>query len=854
MRRLHSLSLLLLLTGCTDLPAVPTGVCGNKVLEPGESCDTFPEQGENTRCGDPEGEHACRYVCTEGAVCPLGWGCGSDGLCRRPQGRFADEPVVSSFRSEFLEIGDPDGDGLPDLLGLDRNRIHVLFQTEPRRFDAEYLQETRIPIGQPFVGQVDSDGRTDVVVPTVLGLLVLLGQEDRTLLSRLYDTPIVAGGSEVSNVRVFSIQDRYSPFQLEQLIITANGAIQVGDARDDRYELLPPWLDPADLPEEIASAPLPGDPSRNTFALWDRSGPEIALFRVEGMLPALHRARLLATLQAPGEIDSGVFFTDVDGDGAIDIVAGVDDPEEPVTVAFAGTSTPAGSGFAPFCNLRFEIFTNVTGRFDPIGDALLATGDFDGDGLADFVFGSGVLVSGGGPAPGCGLATRHYTVAAINLSTPWTDADLGDFNGDGSLDLIAAGDLRQFDVLLGSGTGGFARRTILLDDVPVRIEAGEFDGDFVDDIAVVTEPDGAPGDLVSLVFGDPSGVFSKPRPVGRFGELVDMHPVQWSLDAESLDRIGDLLLTSRSFDAETDLSVAIAFGSTSRQMFAPLTFNDAVSPSPIAAVGGHFCNCDEADCDDVPDLLTVNRSLVETEVWLAAGRSGDPPGRLEPTLGRPLDRALASSFGFACAVWGSADVDKDGKDEVFGVDNPRGSCGVPASGPSKLLIADAEPSPACGGPPEVRVESLEEGAFTGAARMRFEDLDADADLDLLLVFSGDRGAGAGLLILWNDGAVGLRTTVIDPPQGTRLVDADSLQLDTDPAPELVILARTEGSGRGGLYFADATEGAYGPWERFRRTGGRQTALGATDIDGDGVEDLVLVDGERAQVLWGEGIP
>src|ERR1700722_5978533 len=85
-----------LLADCSNLPAIAADTCGNAVIDPGEDCDSFPV-APGTSCrppGSPVGE--CRLDCTAGAgnVCPSGWGCGVDGICREPSGEFTRQSQV----------------------------------------------------------------------------------------------------------------------------------------------------------------------------------------------------------------------------------------------------------------------------------------------------------------------------------------------------------------------------------------------------------------------------------------------------------------------------------------------------------------------------------------------------------------------------------------------------------------------------------------------------------------------------------------------------------------------------------------------------------------------------------------
>ncbi len=833
---------LLLLLGCTDLPPVARGVCGNAVLETGELCDTFTDHAGESGCGAPDSAHACAFVC-DAAECPPGWSCGSDDLCRLPDARFDPVPGLWSFRSIDATIADADGDGLPDLIGNDRSRFSVLFQTAPRRFDQDFLLETRIPIGAPYFGDLDGDARADVVVPTILGLLVLLEQDDRTLLSRVYDTTIgIAGGPAL---RFIVTGERDSPLTENDVAIAVGNALTSIDADAGVLTVMPPWLDGRDLPARIPFGRIPATDTRSTFALWNEGGRQIALYRIEGSTRRDRRPALRLTVSVPDPLGSTIALTDADGDGVLDLLAAVGHPESPVAVALGTTSSVTGDlGFAPFCDLRFELLDVPTNRWLPVDAPLLGAGDFDGDGLADYVFDVGVLTSNG-VAPTCGTPIRTARLSAVTLFQRWKEVETGDFNGDGRLDFAAASDERQLDVYFGSGTGGFARRTVLLDRAPTLLRAGDFDGDFVDDIAFVgDEPSGA---LLSVIFGDAGSELSEPRAIGRFPAITDVVTAQWAFDLEALDVVSDLLITSHGVDSP-DTSVAIAFGSTSRQMFAPYVFPGSDTGVPVAAIVGDFCNCEVPGCVEQKDLAAISRTTIppKTELWIARGVAGDPPGRLDP-LEAAIDIPLgtASRFDLTCSIWAVADVDGDGRDEIFGLDNIGARCADASQGPSRMLVIDPDAT-ACGGAFSAEARTIEEDQYTGATRIRPRDLDADGDLDLLLTFAGRERAGAGVVILWNDGGrIGDRVTTVEAPAGTTPVDTDALQLDTDPELELVLRTSDE-SGRSSVWFIDDGEP-----QLFQKIMAAPGAVTAGDLDLDGLDDIVLTFGARASVYWGQ---
>ena len=67
-------------SGCGLSPIEPF-VCGNGVVEPEnhEDCDR-----DSSSCGSKLAAAPCRYLCASDADCLPAYGCGTDGVCRRP--------------------------------------------------------------------------------------------------------------------------------------------------------------------------------------------------------------------------------------------------------------------------------------------------------------------------------------------------------------------------------------------------------------------------------------------------------------------------------------------------------------------------------------------------------------------------------------------------------------------------------------------------------------------------------------------------------------------------------------------------------------------------------------------------
>jgi hypothetical protein len=96
---------------------------------------------------------------------------------------------------------------------------------------------------------------------------------------------------------------------------------------------------------------------------------------------------------------------------------------------------------------------------------------------------------------------------------------VGDFNGDGTMDLAAANESSNtVSVLLGNGDGTFqAARYFAVGTSPTSVTVGDFNGDGVLDLALAH----LTGNTVTVLLGNGDGTFGAPRSFNAGGRPGD---------------------------------------------------------------------------------------------------------------------------------------------------------------------------------------------------------------------------------------------------------------------------------------------------------------------------------------------
>lgn len=229
----------------------------------------------------------------------------------------------------------------------------------------------------------------------------------------------------------------------------------------------------------------------------------------------------------------------------------------------------------------------------------LAVGDFNGDGTQDIVTAEelqnriSIML---GVAGGFGAPTR-FTVGNRPLNVA-----VGDFNGDGKQDLaVTSHTTNNVSVLLGDGSGSFgAPANIAAGAQSFSVVVGDFNGDSKQDLATANDS----ANSVSVLLGDGAGGFGAPTNLG-----VGTGPSSVAVGDFNGDGNQDLV-TANSGSA----NLSILFGNGPGGFGLATTFGPIPGATSVAV--GDF------NGDGRQDLVTANSATANVSVFLGNGAGG----------------------------------------------------------------------------------------------------------------------------------------------------------------------------------------------------------------------------------------
>jgi len=226
----------------------------------------------------------------------------------------------------------------------------------------------------------------------------------------------------------------------------------------------------------------------------------------------------------------------------------------------------------------------------------IAAGQFAGDAAADLVLKDALMIAVEEP----GQAGRRYRAIYGRSGSPWSEALVGDFNGNGKPDVVA-GSAAALDLDFFNGAGGdFVNPFTIPTATTVRhLAAGDFDGDLIRDVAFVQIGSrSAPEDVLSVAFGNPVGAPAAPVTAARLSGITQLTPFSPGGDA-----VGSVLVIADQPNPAGGFTSALSLilGSGDRSLPCPIelttfaadgSLNTATS---LALTGGSFIDAGRRD-------------------------------------------------------------------------------------------------------------------------------------------------------------------------------------------------------------------------------------------------------------------
>ena len=539
---MRCLAIAVLLAACHDLPDL--GICGNGIIEAelGEACD-----------GDLAGADSCtatcELTCQTSAVgpayvvvgvdpttmdelyCPdLAMGCGLDNICRAASGSFGTIGAAQPFDVKLANVGDFDGDRIDDLVGTSATQIVVRFGTSA---------------GTPFV-----DG-FEQAAPSSESPLAIFDRNPDTVAVDLSDLTI---GVPTDGLAVLtSDTESFNPdldvtFDVDAdtfvHFVVADPDTQLGDVVMAVTKLgtigVKRIAIPPTFPTDVALAACGGANSRliDVVIAKDRRSfviivkPNAATWLACTYTPSgTTFAAPVVTTFATAPPDT-VVAADIEGDACPELVLArrLPPPSTQTVIGFVGTT-----GACVLANTVTALQQATLPAANDLLDAGSIVPSASGPERDEVVMTSGVYRV----SP---TLTLELVARPTSDLRPWVAASVVDLNGDGQLDVVAGRkEQDDVDVVRGGATPN-VYRTDTAAPVTATV-AGDFDGDFLGDVALV---EAGIGDRVSILYGASDGLVGPARENSRFqGKLsiARLGSFTWGQTARGSDGVDDLVVT-----------------------------------------------------------------------------------------------------------------------------------------------------------------------------------------------------------------------------------------------------------------------------------------------------------------------
>jgi hypothetical protein len=787
-----------LLASCTDFDDVTRNTCGNGLLEAGEDCDS----------SDPSCVR-CAVLCDTVADCPSeDYTCGVDGLCHAPSGELARPTAPVTFQVDDMRVADIDHDGRGDVVGISRTSIALRYGDAVGSLSASDSFVTPAQTGPASFGDIDGDGSLDLTLSTTEGL-VSYTSAFGSLSPVDVKAPLVDNGSPIDIVSIHP----FGPLQFAAFGIADGFVILiVFDFAQDPQNLV------AAVPCQARIGAVP----RAQFAI-----DKVDLYRAHADGAALKNAVIsfsttqgaTCAMSITGTTAGSYTVTDITPANAgtqtkRPVLIDLDTDSDPCPGLLSSEGGPAQlkwwDGRMASGRCAIDAAPTVLPVLPGAPAGAVAIGRVPMQPAILFVSADAIVTTNGVYVLGAGQMISLY-----QSSRPLAHVSFGDLDGDGDTDGAAISETEDdIDVLLRYPEGV----ELLRYDTAARmtnITVGDFDGNGVGDLAY---SEAAINHQKLYVAYGTTDRHLDPLQVGTFTNVASLGLFQFVDSADNLSVADDLIVIQPATGTAPG-AVTLLHGSPQRTMLSFLDPRvDAEKTTTLfrATVIGDFAG------DTRPDLLSfATNATGQIRAYEAAGTdAGLATAESAGTVVDGLGDCALGSLSAACVDARYLAWPRAGGDVVIAVDRrlaPRAMRIDPGQ------TAQAIPALTDGLPSGATIQSLH--AF---------DIDGDGKLELVAAF-------AGSVRICDVSADGMPTKCDD----IQTVIPSSTQSCVDAAPGrigergLVALCR-EGMAST-LYRITRTNGALAATELAQGVGLRSLAV--SDVTGDGVDDVVTVQGD-----------
>jgi hypothetical protein len=716
------------------------------------------------------------------------------------------EPVSVGTQPNQVVVADVNGDGKPDLVTLNNgspsysSTVGVLLGNGDGTFQParEFAAKYAFMVA---VADVNGDGKPDILTANSNGTIsVLLGNGDGTFQpARESVAPKSTDAVVVADINGDGIPDlvtTYSGLPTTKYGSPTAGGVSVllgnGDGTFRAPRTVAVGIYPG-LPSSVAVADVNGDGKPDLIVTdtrgYNRSPANVLVLLGKGD----------GTFGPPKTVATGSALrsvADVNGDGKPDLVTASSNSRSNYLNVLLGN----GDG----------TFQNPQTTVDNLGGEWLTVVDVNCDGKPDFVTSDSLpvisLLLGNGDgtfrneqnlSPGNGFGGGPFAVA--------------DVNGDGKPDIVAtsAGG-SSVGVLLGNGDGNFQTlqtpRSFPVDTGPFSVAVADLNGDGIPDVVTANGNAGT----VSVLLGNGDGTFQTQRtfPAHAYGPARSVAVADVNGDGK-LDIVTADYPFNNRYGVPDAVSVLLGNGDGTFQ------------PQRIFEVGPQPASVAVADVngDGKLDIITANNPPHAGTVSVLLG-NGDGTFQSQKTF--PVDE-----YPQSVAV---ADVNGDGKPDIFTVDKGNGTVSV--------LLGNGDGTFQ---PPD----TLTVGPPSRIASVAVADVNGDGKPDLIVTNSSLNGVS---VLLGNGDGTFQNPRIF--AGGLRPFSVAVADVNGDGKPDIV--TANFGSGTVSVFLGNG-DGIFQPQKTFAADS-RTFAVAVADVNGDGKPDIVAtnIGSNTVSVLLGNG--